>query len=241
MILKIAPSDRVCRDLQRLHDLFLREIFIYGKVLSVFRELQLSKGVNLRECGFYEYTKYYSSIGEDLSEALFLEDLKLRQFEVINHREKPLTYDHMSLVMKALGKFHALSFALRDQQPEKFNQLTDHLHEIQWVLLKKELNQHYTSLVDRFKNILKAEKQFDLLDRFNKKIGDDLFKTIFQYISGATAEPYAVICHGDLTVYNSMYRFDDQGKPVEIQFIDWQFSRYASPITDIVLYLFCSK
>lgn len=213
---------------------------MYDEVLSQFQTIQLSKGVNPSQNGFHEFTKYYSSISEEFSEALFLEDLKLRHFEVINHREEPLTFDHMSLVMKALGKFHALSFALRDQQPEKFKQLTDQLHELYWVLAKTQITEHFTSLVERFKNILKAEKQFDLLERFNRKIGNDFFATIFRLASGATAEPYAVICHGDLTVYNSMYRKDEHGKPAEIQFIDWQFSRYASPITDMVPYLFCS-
>lgn len=202
--------------------------------------MQLSRGINPRENGLFEYTKCYASIGDEFSECLFLEDLNLRHFEVINHRQEILTFDHLSLVMKALGKFHALSFALRDQQPEKFKQLTSGLHELYWVMLESELTQHYTSLVDRFKSVLAEEKQFDLLGKFNLKLGDDYFRTIRKTNSGAPAEPYAVICHGDLTVNNSMFRTDQQGKPVEIQLIDWQFARYASPVTDLVLYLFCS-
>lgn len=206
----------------------------------MFHEIQLSKGINPSEYGLFEYTKCYASISEEFSECLFLEDLNLRHFKVMNHRQEVLTFDHVSLVMKALGKFHAFSFALRDQRPNKFKQITSGLHELYWVLLESELNQHYTSLVDRFKGVLAEEKQFDLLEKFNLKLGDDYFQTIRKINSGDSAEPYSVICHGDLTVYNSMFRTDEQGKPVEIQLIDWQFARYASPVTDLVLYLFCS-
>lgn len=128
---------------------------------------------------------------------MILEDLNARHFEVINHRQEILTFDHVSLVMKALGKFHALSFALRDQQPEKFKEITSSLNELYWVLLETQLNQHYTSLVDRFKGVLADEKQFDLLGKFNLKLGNDYFRTIRKINSGASAEPYAVICHGN--------------------------------------------
>lgn len=142
--------------------------------------------------------------------------------------------------MKTLGKFHGLSFAMRDQKPEKFQQLTSQIYEIQWSLLESHLNRHYRSLVERFKGILVEEKHFNLLAKVNQRLGEDYFETARKIYSGALAEPYAVICHGDLTVYNSMYRKDEQGKPYEIQLIDWQFSRYATPIIDLVLYLFCS-
>lgn len=32
LILKIAPSDRACREIQKLHELFSREIFLYDQV-----------------------------------------------------------------------------------------------------------------------------------------------------------------------------------------------------------------
>lgn len=202
--------------------------------------MQLSKGIHPSENGFFEYTKCYATIAEEYSECLFLEDLNLRHFQVLNHRQEVLTFDHVSLALKALGKFHALSFALRDQQPEKFKQFTSNLHELYWVMLESELNQHYSSLVDRFKGVLAEEKEFDLLGRFNLKLGNDYFRTIRKINSGTPAEPYAVICHGDLTVNNSMFCIDQQNIPKEIQLIDWQFARYASPVTDLVLILICS-
>lgn len=34
-----------------------------------------------------------------------------------------------------------------------------------------------------------------------------------------------------------MFRYDVSGKPAAVKLFDWQFSRYASPVTDIILFL----
>lgn len=210
------------------------------QVLSFFYNFQLSKGVIPSECGLNEHPRCYASISEELSESLFFEDLKARNFDVINIREEALTFDHVSLAMKALGKLHALSFALKDQQPDKFKELANLVSEKYWTELQKELKNHVLEMFDRFTGSLKRENRFDLLGRFNKYCGNDYYAKLNKLVSGDFAESYAVICHGDLTTYNSMFRKDEHGKPVEIQLIDWQFPRYASPVTDLVLYLFCS-
>lgn len=175
-----------------------------------------------------------------MSESLFLEDLKRKDFEMINHRTEPLTFDHMALYLKALGKFHALSFAIKDQQPEKFKHLTSLIPEQFWTMLDSEFKIHYLVMVKRLFGALEEEKRFDLLEKFKKAAGDDYSTTIFRLVSSTAADPYAVICHGDLTIFNTMYRKNGQGKPIGIQFFDWQFSRYSSPVIDLVLYLFCS-
>lgn len=42
---------------------------------------------------------------------------------MIDRRNEIIKADHVKLIMQALGKWHAISFALKDQQPEKFQQL----------------------------------------------------------------------------------------------------------------------
>lgn len=206
--------------------------------MSFFEEFQLSKGVIPNENGFNESAQCYFSISEELSESLFLEDLRNRQFEMIDYRKEPITFDHVSLVMKSLAKLHALSFALKEQQPKKFKELTSLSFEQYWTFL--EFESHYFDTLTRLTTILEVEKRYDLLEKFTKTAGADKCATIFNLVSSAAAEPYAVICHGDVTTNNSMFRYDEQGNPIEIQLIDWQFTRFASPVTDLVLYLFCS-
>lgn len=176
-----------------------------------------------------------------MSESLFLEDLKLRQFEMINLRQEPLTFEHTSLLMKALGKFHAISFALKDQQPDKFKQLTGLVVEQYWPMIESQFDEHYKDMIRRFSKCLEKEKRFDLLQKYNQLVGENPHASIRKLISSTLAEPYAVICHGDLTTNNCMFRKDEQGKAVEIQLFDWQFCRYASPVTELVLFLLVSS
>lgn len=195
----------------------------------------------MKENGFNECPRCYFSISEELSESLFLEDLRRRKFEMINQREEPITFDHMSLMLKALGKFHAISFAIKDQQPEKFNKLSSLAFEHYWTMFSEsDFGNYYKDLLKRFITVLEEEKRFDLIEKFNKVIGDDFAETILGLVSSEAAEPYSVICHGDLTVNNTMYSKDEQGKPTGIQLFDWQFTRYSTPVIDLVLYLFCS-
>lgn len=197
--------------------------------------------MNPSENGFHEFAKCYSSVSEDLSESLILEDLKLRKFEMLIHREVPITFEHMSLLMKALGKFHAISFALKDQQPEMFQQFSSSLFEQYWTGLESEFGKNYEIVFDGLVTTLCEEKRLDLLEKVEKAAGNDYIAKVYGLVSGAQAEPYAVICHGDLTISNTMFRKDNQGTPIGIQLFDWQFSRYASPVTDLVLYLLCSS
>lgn len=210
-------------------------------MLAYFHEFQLSKGINLKENGFNEYAICYSSISVDMYESLFLEDLQLRQFEMINLRQEPLTFEHVSLLMKALGKFHAISFALKDQQPDKFKELRDLVFEQYWTMIDTQFQMHYKDMIDRFSMCLLKEQRFDLVDKFKKLAGENPSKSAQKFVSGAFSEPYAVICHGDLTTNNCMFRKNKQGTPVEIQLFDWQFCRYASPVTELVLFLLCSS
>lgn len=215
-------------------------IHLAFQVLSYFNDFQVSKGVIPSENGFNETPKCFHSIKDDSSESLFLEDLKLRNFEMLSLRDAPLTFDHMSLCLRALGKFHAISFAIKDQQPDKFKELTKEIFELYWTNFEAEFRDHFTMMFDEFISILKSENRLDLHEKVKRAAGDDYIAKVFELVSSESAEPYAVLCHGDLTTNNVMFKTDEHGKPTEIQLFDWQFSRYASPVVDLVLFLLCS-
>ncbi|XP_031627282.1 uncharacterized protein LOC116343401 [Contarinia nasturtii] len=235
LILKIAPKNLKRRGEFALRQMFLREIDMYDKVLVYFNEFQLSQGVDLEKDGFNEFPQYYSSISEDLFESVFLEDLRIRNFEMVNVRKETITFDHMSAVLKALGKFHAISFALKDQQPEKFKQLASLAIEQFWTQSHDMITEF-----EKCFEVLKEEKCFDLFEKIKKSVGDDYYSTIMCLASSQAAEPYAVICHGDVTSNNTMFSKDDEGKPNKVKIFDFQFTRYASPVIDLLLYLFCT-
>lgn len=206
--------------------------------MKYFIEFQQTKGVTSSQNGFYEFPKVYSSVSEDFYEFLVLEDLRLKDFELHNLRQTALTFEHMALAMKALGKFHAISFALKDQNEEKFQQLSGLHFEQYWTMFKSRIADDYEKKFNFLIDVLNEAKRYDSSRKLKEAAGNNYLETIYRLTS---TDPYSVICHGDVTTNNSMFRKNDQGKPIEFQLFDWQFTRYASPVTDLVLYLLCSS
>lgn len=199
LILKIAPQDITMREMLQSRSLFLHEIKMYDEVLAFFYDFQLSKGIVPETNGFRASAKCYFSIKDELSECLILEDLMKRNFELRSLRQSELSFDHVSLMMKALGEFHAFSFAMKDQHPKKFKELSEAIPEQFWTLIEAKFKNHFGHMVDRLTNILEEEKRSDLKEKFHQSSGEDHVATVYKLVSSAEADSYAVICHGDPT------------------------------------------
>lgn len=70
-----------------------------------------------------EYPICYETITDDMNECIILEDLIARGFRMMDRFTEEVTADHIRLLMRILGKLHAVSFAIQDQQPQKFEEL----------------------------------------------------------------------------------------------------------------------
>lgn len=125
------------------------------QVLPYFRDFQHLKRVH--KDGFSEYPICYKSITTEPIETMFFEDMTQADFTMVDKDE--ITSEHILLTMKALGKysnvesmvpcdfmqnnkrillfwigkFHAISLALKDQEPEKFAEILSGLNEIFFV------------------------------------------------------------------------------------------------------------
>lgn len=112
VILKVAPRTEARREAFSSRVLFLREIKMYDEVLPMFRRFQESRGICVDKSGFHEYPKCYKTIDSDVDETVILEDLRRDRFEMFD-RMQVIRIEHVRLIMSALGKYHAISFALR--------------------------------------------------------------------------------------------------------------------------------
>lgn len=118
-----------------------------------------------------------------------------KNFSIINHDD--ITCEHIIMVMKALGKFHALSFAMKDQEPKKFQKMVKKLHEVFFVSdspIAAHVNQAGNMAIASIDDsddamLLRAILRLYELNQFDQ---------LTELISSDEAEPYAVILHGDL-------------------------------------------
>ncbi|CAO1394910.1 unnamed protein product [Diamesa serratosioi] len=236
VIVKLPPANLARREQFFARPCFLRESQFYDDLYPMFKKFQEDKGIVVKNDGFYEVAECYKSLTDDQNEGLFLEDVKVTNFLMFD-RFQDATFAHVSIVMKALGKYHAISLAMKDQNPELIAPYKD----LEDILMQREGDIPMTSWFDMLKvqalETLKEEKNPDIVERTKKVIDQDFFHLVKSCIDGKAAEPYSVVAHGDCWNNNIMFRYEND-VPVEIRFLDWQLLRYSSPVCDLLYYIF---
>lgn len=180
----------------------------------------------------------YRAVDTECSESLFLEDLSVRNFAIVDRHTEDINADHVRLMMKCMGKYHALSLALQSQQPEVFNELTSNLVELYFRPHDRVSRDFYNSITETIFEVVSGEEDASLMSKMKEVFSKETVDVAADCINPASAAPASVIRHGDSWQSNVMFRNDEHGKPTEISLLDWQISHHATPIADIVHFIF---
>ena len=149
-----------------------------------------------------------------------------------------MTADHVRLVMQGFAKFHAISFALKDQHPEKFNDLTSNLSEVFICKANIQLRYYLSEQAHAVFKALSHEKE--LLSRVKKFYEREALDIAADCIDIESCGSASVITYGDVHQNNILFKYDGNANPIEASFLDWQGVRYSSPVLDIAFFIFCS-
>lgn len=188
--------------------------------------------------GFTGFPECYRTHDGEPNECLFLEDLKKKGFSMIDRRNETISAEHVNLVMESIGKLHAISFALRDQHPEKFKEIISPLIDPFMNEVSESFKAYFEKMKSCVLGCLSSDKDSLLIERLNKLYEKSNFEIAAECVRGDLSEPYGVVCHGDCWTNNTMFKYDETNKPTQVCLVDWQILRYASPITDLVYYIF---
>lgn len=178
-------------------------LYVYAQVLPFLREFEQSKSVSADEAGFNEYPKCFRSVSEDPSECLLLEDLSDRGFNIVDRYSDDVTADHVYLVLRALAKFHAISFALKDQQPEKFMALASKLAERFIRPDDNFIREFFKKQSELVMRVISGEEDAHLLTIIKKLFEKDPVDIAADCLDNSSA---AVISHGRLVVFEIRLR-----------------------------------
>ena len=137
---------------------------------------------------------------------------------------------HCELVMKAIAKYHALTYnlklksqQLRDKFPMAFrNGYIPHACETLNKILKKNIK-YLSSQTGQELNV-------EFLTKLQKN------STELMYLSMQAREPLATLCHGDLWANNIMFKYNGT-EPIDVKLLDFQLGIYANPMTDVSYFL----
>lgn len=212
LIFKLMPASAARREQFNSTKVFTREVTMYNKVLNIMNDFQIEKGLSAED-GFFEYPKCYGVIEDAANDrfALVMEDLKESGYEMFD-KFKPSDYDHVKLFMESLGKYHAVSFALKDQRPGVFEQFKD-LEDIfgdqvnnSPEMMQAMFRHAYDRAILAFEDDIAKEKAVLAL----RKLKENFLHDLVNLPAGRKSEPFSVINHGDCWNNNLMFKYDEK-------------------------------
>lgn len=203
-IIKSAPKSEGFRSMAPIRLAYEREIYMYNTILPEFIQFQEQRRV---KNPFESFAKCLRTSFEDKDEALIMVDMKSRGF-IMQNRRLPLSYPYVRLVIMELAKFHAFSFALKDQKPEVYDTFSEKLDKnFMSEMDKEQMDKHSDMIYDRARKSLDPIEDAEALERYNnyvKTIPDD----ILTLLSPKEATDCAIVRHGDCWTNNFLFAYD---------------------------------
>lgn len=206
-IIKMPPMHPQRREQFFARPCFLREITVYEELLPLFERFQQEKGIDIPSEGFYHAPNCYHCISDEFTEALFMQDLKLDGYQMYD-RCQEMSYEHALKAVESLAKFHAVSFAIKDQcVTDPAYKKCMEMEDI-WLARRdnKMMNEYMTGLSQRALGTLDPEKDERIYERVKGVLTQSYIGNLEKVICSEVAEPYAIVCHGDFWTNNILYK-----------------------------------
>lgn len=205
LICKLMPSSPARRKLFSAVRAFEREVYMYNIVLPIFYKFQAHK--DMQFSAFSSYPKCYYAIADATNDqyAIIMQNLRSVGFEVVDKMKK-LSFENVDSVMRELGRLHAISFALRDQQPEVFDQFRA-IDDIMLDMITtaddmgKIINSCYENTIKMFGDSDDEAKVKKCLI----KMAETWKIQMHECSDPNVAEPFSVVTHGDCWNNNIMF------------------------------------
>ncbi|KAE8744749.1 EcKinase 1 [Frankliniella occidentalis] len=173
---------------------------------------------------------------------IVLEDLAAEGF-AMPPRGRELDQAHAALVLRALGRFHGASLALRYADPATFHRLRADTAEL---IFFPEAEAVFSSTLGAAASLavlsLKRSGRADLGRRLTARAAaPGIFREMCDAVLPPTddGEVPAVFTHGDCWANNLLFRYKD-GHPCETKLIDLAGIRCSSPALDLLHFLYTS-
>ncbi|XP_017766799.1 PREDICTED: uncharacterized protein LOC108555576 [Eufriesea mexicana] len=164
---------------------------------------------------------------------LIIEDLAPMGFRMAD-RQLGFDMAHCRIAIRGLAKFHATSVALCEKEPKhKDLYWRGIFHDESPEEIKNYFITATRSLANEVENWVEGGKRYAVKLR---NMAPRMFQLAVDSVRRKDDE-FNVINHGDSWVNNMMFRYDENSKPIEHIFVDFQLSVYSSPAVDLHYFL----
>lgn len=233
------------REVHKLDKMTFNELVFYKKILPFYESF-------LKECGstvtanwtakfYYGFFDICSNFSDGKHEegVFVFEDLTYGGYQM-GPRDK-LDEKHITVMIEAIAKLHATSYAVKIQNRDKFDKFIGtfraftftsekrNVHDVFYDVAFERLQKHVSSTVhdEDFKRAVNL-----LYEKSSKKSSTQIQKSL-------DVDPvFNVILHGDYIRNNVMFKYDANGHPTTVKMFDFQLVKYASPVLDLSFCLY---
>ncbi|XP_059620791.1 uncharacterized protein LOC132264557 [Phlebotomus argentipes] len=250
MIVKLMKGSEDFRTTSKSFTQFGNEVYIYGKVIPTFGAFldKRNTAIEWRNWCPKVYYYYYGkvpSLSNIPESVLVLKNISPLGFRNPTSRLE-LDADHLFFMLKTIGEYHALSYAMRVADEAQLKKLVSgivplvyedkgNVENLYDVNYKVGLHRLFDFLDRRPElNVGRMKEELEVLRRKYSKCPTKLLDLLRH-----DDYPYSVIEHGDYNRNNVLFRYDDKGsKPLDMRMIDFQEVRYGSPAFDLSFFLY---
>lgn len=214
LVIKVQPENEATR-------IFLRTDILFGNEINFYEQFgKLSTA----------YPKCVLTIPDT---AIVLEDIRDFGYEMKPSSEE-LGMQHALAAVREIGRFHARGYVMKENDEAGFFRLVESLRDSRYDDYVHPQIKITNGISVRPIKYLKSlnydpvfcDRMLTLLENAHESILKDCVKP---------RNHLAVLCHGDFTVNNVLFRDDGDAK-----LIDFAQVRYSSPATDISIFLYIS-
>lgn len=239
MIIKTTPKSIGRKKTFRSSEFFRNEINFYEIVLKRFMEFQSAK--KDAKYPFKEVADCMVSHIDGDNDFLALENLNPYGYESTS-RQEAMNINLSRLIMQTLGRFHALSFVMRDQSPKVFEEISQVLEETYYAARLKSWYGDFSKIQIEIAldAVAKIYGGTIIEERAKKFLTEGVLYDKMVKLTHATNR-YSVIGHGDCWTPNFLFhstKIDGREIPVKAKMIDFQLARYSSPVIDISFFIY---
>ncbi|XP_058790062.1 uncharacterized protein LOC131663602 [Phymastichus coffea] len=229
LIGKLLPPTDFQRQIFESDYTFQKEIFFYEHLIPTYQDLYMKE--------FNIVPQYYGSrislepdtnkISEDA--VILLENLKVKGY-YMEDRHKGLDLEHLSVIVPAIAKFHAIGLALKHKNPSFLPVLEKYIRRLNGSTVQDKFVQKLLIDIEKNSEVNQYHARIKALYDNSKGVPKTLKLT----------HPWACVVHLDLWNNNMLFHRDKTGKIDDVKIVDFQTYSVISPLTDLIFLLLSS-
>ncbi|XP_058447892.1 uncharacterized protein LOC131428186 [Malaya genurostris] len=228
-IVKAMPEEGLAKQKLGEYNVHGKEMDIYQLVIPELKQLMRSIGDNS--------VLYPTTLTIDRTKNIMVFDDLSSKGYIMADRFAGLDLLHTKLTLKLMAKLHAGSLELTSMHPTIFK-------GYKTGMVTRETDAFYPLFYSNFdaltEEISTWDQEWHYYANKLRKLRPHFVEQGLKVYDHQSDDDLRVLSHSDLWVNNLLFKYDANGKPIDVVLLDFQFCCYSTPIVDLCYFIFTS-